>query len=185
MTLQTINLGNYANDGTGDDLRTAFQKVNANFIELGGTVNIANANNLGNGSGIFAQRTFANLEFKSLTSNNNNVIFTETDNELDINALTILENDPAPMLGADMGLNGHTIKAINGGGIESKIWGIDIVALNSLVSLMLESNASNIDMGSFITPTGLSDSIPKGYILDMGSIIEPNGSNNINFGLIQ
>lgn len=35
MAIQTINLGSYANDGTGDDLRTAFQKVNANFTELG------------------------------------------------------------------------------------------------------------------------------------------------------
>lgn len=35
MAIQTINLGTYANDGTGDDLRTAFQKVNANFTELG------------------------------------------------------------------------------------------------------------------------------------------------------
>jgi hypothetical protein len=34
MALQTINLGTYANDGTGDDLRTAFNKVNANLTEL-------------------------------------------------------------------------------------------------------------------------------------------------------
>jgi hypothetical protein len=34
MAIQTINLGTYANDGTGDDLRTAFEKVKANFIEL-------------------------------------------------------------------------------------------------------------------------------------------------------
>jgi hypothetical protein len=32
MAIQTINLGTYANDRTGDDLRTAFQKVNANLI---------------------------------------------------------------------------------------------------------------------------------------------------------
>jgi hypothetical protein len=34
MAIQTINLGTYANDGTGDDLRTAFEKVNANLVEL-------------------------------------------------------------------------------------------------------------------------------------------------------
>jgi hypothetical protein len=34
MAIQQINLGTYANDGTGDDLRTAFEKVNANLIEL-------------------------------------------------------------------------------------------------------------------------------------------------------
>ena len=34
ISLQTINLGDYANDGTGDDLRTAFAKVNINFSTL-------------------------------------------------------------------------------------------------------------------------------------------------------
>lgn len=37
MSLQNpnlINLGEYANDGTGDDLRTAFAKVNSNFTDI-------------------------------------------------------------------------------------------------------------------------------------------------------
>jgi hypothetical protein len=34
LSLQTINLGDYANDGTGDDLRTAFAKVNINFDNI-------------------------------------------------------------------------------------------------------------------------------------------------------
>jgi hypothetical protein len=34
ISLQKINLGDYANDGTGDDLRTAFAKVNINFDTL-------------------------------------------------------------------------------------------------------------------------------------------------------
>jgi len=34
MTKQTINVGTSANDRKGDSLRTAFQKVNANFTEL-------------------------------------------------------------------------------------------------------------------------------------------------------
>lgn len=42
MALQIINLGTYANDGTGDDLRTAFLKVNANLTELYSTVYGAN-----------------------------------------------------------------------------------------------------------------------------------------------
>jgi len=41
MAQQTINIGSTANDGTGDQLRTAFDKVNDNFneiyTELGGT----------------------------------------------------------------------------------------------------------------------------------------------------
>ena len=34
MAQLTINVGSNANDGTGDDLRTAMQKVNTNFTEL-------------------------------------------------------------------------------------------------------------------------------------------------------
>ena len=36
MTRQHINIGTNANDGTGDPLRTAFDKINDNFIELYG-----------------------------------------------------------------------------------------------------------------------------------------------------
>lgn len=34
MAKQTINIGTYANDGTGDSLRVAFDKINDNFTEL-------------------------------------------------------------------------------------------------------------------------------------------------------
>lgn len=34
MAQQTINVGSAANDGTGDTLRTAGTKINANFTEL-------------------------------------------------------------------------------------------------------------------------------------------------------
>ena len=51
MAQQTINIGAVANDGTGDQLRTAFDKVNDNFVEiyteLGGT-SLSNINISGN-----------------------------------------------------------------------------------------------------------------------------------------
>jgi hypothetical protein len=34
MAKQTINIGTTANDGTGDSIRAAFNKANANFTEL-------------------------------------------------------------------------------------------------------------------------------------------------------
>ena len=37
MARQTINIGTAANDGTGDPLRTAFDKINDNFVELYGS----------------------------------------------------------------------------------------------------------------------------------------------------
>ena len=41
MTFQPINLGLEANDGTGDDLRTAGGKINANFDSLFGKIALA------------------------------------------------------------------------------------------------------------------------------------------------
>ena len=56
MAQQTINIGSVANDGTGDPLRTAFDKVNDNFTELyaddAGDVNSVNA-----GTGISVNQT--------------------------------------------------------------------------------------------------------------------------------
>lgn len=46
MSIQTINIGQYANDGSGDDLRSAFTKVNANFALLGTDIPVAEAINL-------------------------------------------------------------------------------------------------------------------------------------------
>src|SRR6056300_1346226 len=42
MARQTINIGSSANDGTGDPLRTAFDKINDNFVELYGSDNDIN-----------------------------------------------------------------------------------------------------------------------------------------------
>jgi hypothetical protein len=56
MAKQTINVGSTANDGTGDKLRDAFVKVNANFTELysddAGDVNSVTA-----GTGISVNQT--------------------------------------------------------------------------------------------------------------------------------
>lgn len=46
MAIQTINIGQYANDGSGDDLRSAFTKINSNFALLGTDIPVAEATNL-------------------------------------------------------------------------------------------------------------------------------------------
>lgn len=46
MAKQTVNLGSSANDGTGDPLRTAFDKINDNFDELYLTSTITAGNNI-------------------------------------------------------------------------------------------------------------------------------------------
>jgi hypothetical protein len=73
MTIQTINIGNIVNDGLGDDLRTAFQKVNANFSALDAelTVSAENIGTASDGVGLFKQRTGGTLEFKRLKEGRN------------------------------------------------------------------------------------------------------------------
>jgi hypothetical protein len=81
-TLQKINIGNIVNDGLGDDLRTAFQKVNANFATLNNDLTIT-ASNLGTvGEPVFKQKTGLNLEFKKLVAGNKITISSSPDSLL-------------------------------------------------------------------------------------------------------
>jgi pyruvate kinase len=66
--IQTINVGNLVNDGLGDDLRTAFQKVNANFTELNAGLTITAANTDPNLPGVFWAKVNNELRFRSLVS---------------------------------------------------------------------------------------------------------------------
>jgi hypothetical protein len=87
MTVQTINIGNQVNDGLGDDLRTAFQKVNANFSDLSAQLTITASNVGTTGSGVFKEKVGADLQFKKLVSG--------TKMALDDNGNTIVINSTA------------------------------------------------------------------------------------------
>jgi hypothetical protein len=81
-TISTINIGNIVNDGLGDDLRTAFQKVNANFATLNNDLTIT-ASNLGTvGEPVFKQKNGLNLEFKKLVAGNKITISSSPDSLL-------------------------------------------------------------------------------------------------------
>ena len=72
MAITRINVGNIANDGTGDDLRQAFVKVNNNFDELDArVVPQNNAENLGTGTGVFYTKENNTLQFRSLIAGDN------------------------------------------------------------------------------------------------------------------
>jgi hypothetical protein len=179
MTIQTINLGNYANDGTGDDLRTAFTKVNANFLLLDAEAAINGGTNLGSGTGLFSDKNATNLEFKSLTSTDNSIAITHTSTTVNLQTATVLHNDSAPLLSANMGLNGHNI--FGPGDVQTTVHGFDVGILNTLVQIALEANKLIIDLGTIMSPTG-SDTNYRGYTLDMGLFTDVPVANEINFG---
>jgi len=82
--IQTINVGNLVNDGLGDDLRTAFLKVNANFAELNAGLTIT-ASNVGNAAGIFKAKVNNDLQFKTLVSGDK-ILIQESENFLTVNS---------------------------------------------------------------------------------------------------
>ena len=147
MPIQTINIGNYANDGLGDDLRTAFEKVNANFNLLNTTDTTAAAN-VGTGTGVFAQKSGTTLQFKSLIGGSN-ITLSSNGTSITINGSGNLSSETSPSLGGNLNMNGNNI--IGGGNIEATIYGIDIRTMSA---------TSGVDYGTFTEPntfTGMID----------------------------
>jgi hypothetical protein len=180
--LLPVQLGTYANDGTGDDLRTAFTRVNNSFAALLGAAPIDGAVNLGpttgNVAGIFSDKNNLNLEFKSLTSVGDTVAITSTSTTVNIEAITTVANDTNPSLGANLNLNGHNV---TNGNIQATVDGYDINILANQVALMLaaftaSNNAGlNIDFGSITSPATPS--------IDMGTITPVTNANQLDFGI--
>ena len=150
MTQQTINLGTYANDGTGDDLRTAFTKVNTNFTDLYAQLAHLNGQNIGSGQGIFSADTAGIMSFKSLTGSTG-ITVTSTANTINIAGTiypTSLITDTAPQLGGNLTLNGYNI--IGTGDVQTTVWGIDVRTLNTQMQTLLVSGFG--DQGTFSAP---------------------------------
>ena len=83
MTIQTINIGNVVNDGLGDDLRTAFEKVNANFTDLSAQLSVTGSNVGDVGASVYKQNTGGILEFRKLVAGSK-ILIDENDNNITI-----------------------------------------------------------------------------------------------------
>ena len=82
MAIQNINVGNIANDGTGDDLREAFIKVNANFTDVDSRIatGVLSATNRGvTGEGIYYDNVNNTLQFKRIIPGANTQITANND----------------------------------------------------------------------------------------------------------
>jgi len=108
MALQTINIGNIANDGTGDDLRVAFNKVNANFTDLDGRVAPAlDGANLGSGEGVYYLKNGDELQFKSLVGGNNITLSSDAE------TITIAAPDSLNSITVNADTGSHSITPSN------------------------------------------------------------------------
>ena len=186
MTLQVINLGNIANDGAGDDLRTAFQKVNANFAALVIDAADTTGTNLGSlGARVFKEVTNNDMKFRRLVAGYNmNVV--ETDNTIEFS-----------MSGANniiMVSDSGSLVAVPGGSINIRGGtGINVTANDNTKTLTivgglvnedapalsanLDADGNDITNINNINGTNWDNVVGKLFNLDFGSI--PNSFNNM------
>lgn len=146
---QIINIGTYANDGTGDDLRTAFTKVNENFALINSELGVTNAANIGiTGEGIYAGKVDNALQFKKITGTGG-ITVTSTSDNINIAGLSSIQGDTNPTLGADLNLNGHNIVGL--GDVRATVWGLDVRTINAQVQSLV---GNDVDFGSFTSTVG-------------------------------
>lgn len=128
MAIQNINIGNIANDGTGDDIRVAFGKVNDNFEELDlrnpGSLTASNVGAVG--EGIFAQKDGTDLQFKKLVGGTGTTL-TSTNNTISIDGSAIKQLTLGTDNGSIIVTASQTVSINGGNGIASRQSGSQII----------------------------------------------------------
>lgn len=177
MAIQQVNLGTYANDGTGDDLRTAFTKVNSNFSELD-NLTIVGGTNLGAGSPVFASvvadaGTGSKLSFRSLVAGTNIAITNNSDTITFTTTGTITANLTGNVTGNVTGnLTGNVTGNVTGN-LTGNVTGQVSDITNHPLSALLDVSNLTVTEGQFLQyQTGLW------RYINMSSDIIPEGSNN-------
>jgi hypothetical protein len=163
MAVQLINIGNVANDGTGDDLREAFIKVNQNFEELDlRDDEQTTASNLGvGGEGIFAQRLNYDLQFKKISAGAN-VTLTADDNKI--------------VIAADSGVSDLTITADTGSVVLDNSAALTIAGGSDI-------STSIVDGTLTVTYTGAAD-LASDLTPQLSADLDTQGNNLLNVGTI-
>jgi hypothetical protein len=125
MAIQLIDIGQVANDGTGDDLREAFIKVNQNFEELDlRDDEQTTASNIGGagGVGIFSNKVNYDLQFKKLVAGSNiNITPTDTTVVLDVPAIGLQQLIVSADNGSLIVSEGDTVNIVGGQGVTTRI----------------------------------------------------------------
>ena len=174
MSILQVNLGTYANDGTGDDLRTAFEKANANFSELDLT-RVITADNLGSGAGIFKEKVGNNLKLRSIKQGLN-ITVVETANEITIatpDSINAVEEDTDPKLGGDLNLNSFDISG------TGNVYISGVVIANELTGNIVVRDSS-LTIEAYDTITSDYDSVSVNGLTFSGGNRITAGVNNIS-----
>jgi hypothetical protein len=183
MAIQSINIGNLVNDGLGDDLRTAFQKVNANFAELSTQLSVT-ATNVGAGAGLFKEKIGGNLVFKSINSGSK-ISINETSESIIINStvpdafISITTDTSVVEANSDPAVQTDNLTLTGGPGIRVSNIGrvIRIDALPEDGSIFTDYDFGPLD-GNYDNAIQLSLAAAN---IDFGTILIP-GRLSLNFG---
>ena len=183
MAQSGINIGTLANDGTGDDLREAFVKVNNNFTELyARSPESTTAVNLvaddATTAGLFAQKSSQELQFKSLKAGPN-VSLSTSNNQVTITSsgiVSILFTTDAGSVGP---INASGVARFLGtGGVATTGSGTDVTIDSKLeretspkLTTTLNLNNQNLTNGGTITATNFDGLVRGKNVSDIDSIV--------------
>jgi hypothetical protein len=115
MAQQDINIGSNANDGTGDDLRTAMQKINTNFTELYAETSVDSgitisgntiSSNRSDDDIVFEPSGVGAVRFPAVTINDNSITGTRSNEDL-----TIAASGTGNLILGSLRVNGTTISS--------------------------------------------------------------------------
>lgn len=179
MAVTSINVGTLANDGTGDDLREAFIKVNNNFTDLDArNPEKTTASNLladdATTKGLFSTVTDFDLKFKSLKAGPN-VSFSSDANQITITSSGIVSIQVVTDSGSLTPIGSTGLARFLGtGATQTSGVGTDVTIDSKLIREIAPSLGGNLDAaGNNITNLGTLtvqnvDGLVKG--IDVGNI---------------
>ena len=187
MTVQTINIGNIANDGTGDNLRVAFDKINKNFADLDDRSITQSGLNLGTGQPVFYTKENNVLYFKTLVASDS-ITLSSTNDEITIgtneNFTIQADSDSVNISGTNkfFGIKGSTNidTAITSNDISISVTGDGLLALDPSPTLSGDLNANN---NSITNASSVSANTFVGNLVGtVNGITVTDNSTNLDFG---
>lgn len=146
-----INIGSYANDSTGDDLRTAFDKVKNTFTYFDqqySSISAVVASATAPAAPAVGDLWWNSVDGKIYIYYGTNWV----DASPSSGSLSSLENDSNPVLGGNLNLNNYFITGP--GDVRATVWGLDIRSINASVQTLLNNPSfTTTDLGTFFGPS--------------------------------
>ncbi len=173
MARININTGTAANDGTGDDLRSAFISVNANFTELYAASPISSqitiegnniSSNVSNANINLVPSGTGSVTMPGITIDDNKIFANRSNDDLVLNA-----SGTGNIVVGALTINGTTISAADSSAIHFAESNITLGSINITNNVISATDSSVIDFGgerisNIATPVENTDAATKLYV---------------------